>query len=83
MPLEPRKILPVVRVLAAVRTSDNIAALAALAAANSELRLLCLPYLFSHVRWPHPTKHDEESGLHFFPESLWPLFKRVLVSSAR
>ncbi|XP_006456169.1 hypothetical protein AGABI2DRAFT_210991 [Agaricus bisporus var. bisporus H97] len=77
MPLEPHRILPVVQVLAAVRTSDNIAALATLAAANSELRLLCLPYLFSHVRWPHPNKHDEESGLHFFPETLWPLFKRV------
>lgn len=77
MPLEPHKILPVVEDLAAVRIGENIATLAALAATNSELRQLCLPYLFSRVRWPHPTKYDEEIGLHFFPESLWPLFKQV------
>jgi hypothetical protein len=77
MPLEPHKILAVVKDLVAVRTSDNIATVAALAATNSELRALCLPYLFAHVRWPHPTKYDEEVGLHFFPESLWPLFKYI------
>lgn len=65
----------VVCALARVRTGENIAALAALAATNSNFRDLCLPFLFSHVRWPHPDKHDEETGLHFFPEHLWPLFR--------
>ncbi|PFH45706.1 hypothetical protein AMATHDRAFT_77951 [Amanita thiersii Skay4041] len=40
------------------------------------LREACLPILFSEVFWPHPNKNDEETGLHFFPESLWPYFKR-------
>ncbi|KIM43446.1 hypothetical protein M413DRAFT_18016 [Hebeloma cylindrosporum] len=31
--------------------------------------------LFARVRWPHENRHDPQSGLHFFPESLWPYFK--------
>ncbi|KAG2357716.1 hypothetical protein BDR07DRAFT_1612346 [Suillus spraguei] len=47
-------------------------ALLTLASATRSFRDSCLPYLFSEVRWPHKLKADEESGLHFFPESLWP-----------
>lgn len=40
-------------------------------AANHAIRTI----LFARVRWPHEHRHDSESGLHFFPESLWPYFK--------
>ncbi|KAK2462789.1 hypothetical protein APHAL10511_005180 [Amanita phalloides] len=40
------------------------------------LRHVYLPHLFADVQWPHPNKNDEESGLHFFPDSLWSFFKR-------
>jgi hypothetical protein len=33
------------------------------------------PILFHRVNWPHPDKFDQESGLLFFPEALWPYFK--------
>ncbi|KAF8184834.1 hypothetical protein BJ912DRAFT_852956 [Pholiota molesta] len=33
------------------------------------------PILFHSVNWPHPDKFDQESGLLFFPEALWPYFK--------
>jgi len=33
------------------------------------------PALFASVRWPHPDKHDEGSGLHFFPDELLRYFK--------
>ncbi|KAF9559946.1 hypothetical protein CPC08DRAFT_690469 [Agrocybe pediades] len=48
----------------------------------SHLSLVCRwvrhctkPVLFANVRWPHPKKHDEESGLQFFPQELWGYFK--------
>lgn len=41
------------------------------------IREACLPLIFAEVHWPHPNKNDNESGLHFFPESLWPYFKYV------
>lgn len=34
-----------------------------------------LPVMFASVQWPHASKHSEEGGLEFFPESLWPLFR--------
>ncbi|KAF5381714.1 hypothetical protein D9615_005574 [Tricholomella constricta] len=40
------------------------------------IREACLAALFADVHWPHGNKHDEESGLLFFPPSLWPFFKR-------
>jgi len=40
-------------------------------AANHAIRAI----LFARVRWPHETRHDPHSGLHFFPEALWPYFK--------
>lgn len=45
------------------------------------VREACLPVIFADVQWPHPNKNDDESGLHFFPESLWPYFKHVLCCS--
>lgn len=45
------------------------------------LREACLPILFNEVHWPHANKHDEESGLHFFPPTLWPYFKCVYLFS--
>ncbi|KIL59742.1 hypothetical protein M378DRAFT_187911 [Amanita muscaria Koide BX008] len=39
------------------------------------LREACLPLIFAEVSWPHPNKNDEESGLYFFPRSLWQYFK--------
>ncbi|KAF8880673.1 hypothetical protein BD779DRAFT_1612695 [Infundibulicybe gibba] len=39
------------------------------------LRETCLPILFAQVHWPHQNKNDEESGLYFFPSTLWPYFK--------
>lgn len=50
-------------------------ALLTLASTTRSFRESCLPYLFSEVRWPHKFKADEESGLHFFPESLWPYIR--------
>ncbi|KAF8965420.1 hypothetical protein BDZ97DRAFT_1904048 [Flammula alnicola] len=40
-------------------------------AANESIR----PILFAQVKWPHPDRHDQESGLHFFPEELWLYFR--------
>ncbi|KAG6817365.1 hypothetical protein H0H87_009552 [Tephrocybe sp. NHM501043] len=40
------------------------------------IRQAALSVLFADVHWPHSNKHDEESGLHFFPATLWPYFKR-------
>ncbi|KAG6908282.1 hypothetical protein DXG01_005383 [Tephrocybe rancida] len=40
------------------------------------IREAALSVLFAQVHWPHGNKHDEESGLHFFPATLWPYFKR-------
>jgi len=42
-----------------------------LALVSSDLNGAIRPKLFGEVRWPHGDKHDEESGLHFFPEVLW------------
>lgn len=33
------------------------------------------PFLFNKVYWPHPNKHDAETGLLFFPAALWPYFR--------
>ena len=41
------------------------------------LRAAALPFLFSDVFWPHANKFDEDSGLHFFPQNLWPFFRLV------
>ncbi|KAG6888402.1 hypothetical protein C0992_008558 [Termitomyces sp. T32_za158] len=40
------------------------------------IRHAALSALFAQVHWPHANKHDEESGLHFFPATLWPYFRR-------
>jgi len=40
------------------------------------IRETCLPVIFADVHWPHGNKHDEESGLLFFPPTLWPFFRR-------
>ncbi|OJA08623.1 hypothetical protein AZE42_04833 [Rhizopogon vesiculosus] len=45
------------------------------ASTSRSFRDSCLPYLFSDVRWPHKSKADKESGLHFFPEGLWPYIR--------
>ena len=41
------------------------------------LRAAALPFLFSDVLWPHADKFDEDSGLHFFPQTLWRFFRSV------
>ncbi|KAG1730122.1 uncharacterized protein EDB91DRAFT_1059702 [Suillus paluster] len=50
-------------------------ALLNLASTTRSFRESCLPFLFSEVRWPHKSKGDKESGLHFFPEGLWPYIR--------
>lgn len=50
-------------------------ALLTLASTTRSFRESCLPYLFSEVRWPHKFKASNESGLHFFPEGLWPYIR--------
>jgi len=45
------------------------------ASTSRSFREACLPYLFSEVRWPHKSKADKESGLHFFPDGLWPYIR--------
>lgn len=55
----------------------HIDAILSLSSTCRILRETCLPILFSDVHWPHANKHDEESGLHFFPPSLWPYFRFV------
>ena len=31
--------------------------------------------IFAKIKWPHQNQHDEESGLLFPPEVLWPYIK--------
>lgn len=59
------------------RGPENVTALLRLSLTNRALRDACLPVLFSEVHWPHANKHDDESGLHFFPATLWPYFRSV------
>jgi hypothetical protein len=33
------------------------------------------PIIFAKMKWPHPNQHNEESGLLFPPETLWPYIK--------
>ena len=33
------------------------------------------PFIFAKIKWPHQNQHDEESGLLFPPEVLWPYIK--------
>ena len=33
------------------------------------------PNIFAETKWPHQRQHDEESGLLFPPENLWPYIK--------
>lgn len=56
--------------------NGELDALLSLSSTCRDLRKTCLPILFSDVHWPHANKHDEESGLHFFPLNLWPFFRR-------
>lgn len=39
------------------------------------VRDVCLPILFAEVHWPHQNKNDPQSGLQFFPESLFQYFR--------
>jgi hypothetical protein len=63
--------------LALYSLNANIDAIINLSSTCRVLRETCLPVLFSDIHWPHANKHDEESGLHFFPPNLWPYFKFV------
>jgi hypothetical protein len=33
------------------------------------------PIIFAKIKWPHQNQHDEESGLLFPPDVLWPYIK--------
>ncbi|RDB29836.1 hypothetical protein Hypma_013930 [Hypsizygus marmoreus] len=57
------------------RNSD-IETILSLASTCRAVREPCLSVLFAEVHWPHANKHDEDSGLHFFPPMLWPYFRR-------
>ncbi|KAH7890231.1 hypothetical protein F5I97DRAFT_1833688 [Phlebopus sp. FC_14] len=46
-----------------------------LASASRHFREACLPFLFAEVRWPHKSKADKESGLQFYPDTLWPYIR--------
>lgn len=59
----------------ALYRNTDLDAILSLASTCRVLRDACLPVLFAEVHWPHGNKHDEESGLHFFPPSLWPFFR--------
>ena len=61
-------------VVARYRTTD-IGVVLNLASTCRVIRQASLSVLFTQVHWPHAKKHDEESGLHFFPATLWPYFK--------
>ncbi|KAF8664217.1 hypothetical protein AX16_000780 [Volvariella volvacea WC 439] len=56
-------------------TTQNRTALKELSTTSKALREACCPLLFGQVRWPHPDKFDDESGLHFFPSELWAYFR--------
>ncbi|KAG6889560.1 hypothetical protein C0995_016687 [Termitomyces sp. Mi166 len=60
--------------IALYRTTDLDVVLS-LASTCRVIRQAALSVLFAQVHWPHGNKHDEESGLHFFPATLWPYFK--------
>ncbi|GLB41225.1 hypothetical protein LshimejAT787_0904400 [Lyophyllum shimeji] len=63
------------KVIALYRDSD-VDVILNLASTCRVIRESCLSALFSDVHWPHGNKHDEESGLLFFPPTLWPFFRR-------
>ncbi|TFK34685.1 hypothetical protein BDQ12DRAFT_362143 [Crucibulum laeve] len=73
--LDPDVLYAVVREVASFRNSTSLQALRNLALTCSTLRNVCFPVLFAEVHWPHANKNDEESGLLFFPDSLWPHVK--------
>ncbi|KAG6820022.1 hypothetical protein H0H93_006360 [Arthromyces matolae] len=54
----------------------NLDVVLSLASTCRVIREAALSLLFTQVHWPHSNKHDEESGLHFFPSTLWPYFRR-------
>ena len=33
------------------------------------------PIIFAKMKWPHENQHDEDSGLLFPPQVLWPYIK--------
>ena len=57
------------------RSSENLNSLLSLSLTCRVFRDACLPVVFADVHWPHRGKHDEQSGLHFFPTNLWPYFR--------
>jgi hypothetical protein len=70
--------------LSLYREADlDVGAILSLSLTCRAVRETCIPILFSDVHWPHANKHDEESGLHFFPPSLWPFFRFVDLSTLR
>ncbi|KAG5638526.1 hypothetical protein H0H81_012164 [Sphagnurus paluster] len=60
----------------ALHRESDLDVILSLASTCRVIREACLAALFADVHWPHAKQHDEESGLLFFPPSLWPFFKR-------
>lgn len=74
-PLDSDIAYALVKEAVALHRKSDLDAIRALSSTCRILRDACLPFLFSDVHWPHASKHDEESGLQFFPQSLWPFFR--------
>ncbi|KAG6811980.1 hypothetical protein H0H92_005014 [Tricholoma furcatifolium] len=59
----------------ALYKSSDLEVVLNLASTCRVIRQAALSVLFSNVHWPHGNKYDDESGLLFFPATLWPYFK--------
>ncbi|KAJ3509922.1 hypothetical protein NLJ89_g4960 [Agrocybe chaxingu] len=66
----------VIREVDVFKRKDRQAALISLSLVCHSLSDAIRPILFHEVTWPHPNKHNNERGLHFLPEVLWPYIHR-------
>ena len=62
-------------VAGSINSKDQRKCLLNLSLTCRTLRYATRPIIFARIKWPHPNKHDQSSGLHFPPEILWPYIK--------
>ncbi|KAF8154780.1 hypothetical protein B0H34DRAFT_772553 [Crassisporium funariophilum] len=67
----------IVCAIASFRPKDSRITLRNLACASRGFNYASRSLLFAKIKWPHPNQHDENSGLHLPPETIWPHIKTL------
>lgn len=74
-PLNPDVSYALIKEALLAHRASDLRTVLNLASTCRVLRAAALPFLFSDVLWPHANKFDDDSGLHFFPPTLWRFFR--------